>query len=46
VYNQLKDDKQNDINELNANIELRKMLGLNALREKSDNLKNLKKQRA
>jgi len=42
VYNQLKDDKQNDINELNANIELRKMLGLNALREKSDNLKNLK----
>jgi len=43
VYNQLKDDKQNDINELNANIELRKMLGLNALREKSDNLKNLKK---
>jgi len=42
VYNQLKDDKQNDIIDLNDNIELRKMLGLRPLREKSDNLKIIK----
>jgi len=39
VYNQLSDDKQNEINQLNSDMELRKIIGLRELRESSEKLK-------